>query len=205
MKLKDARVGFAMCGSYCTHRQTLDVLKDLVPQCGSVVPILAEESGRRDTRFGSSQRLRDELESVTGNNVIDSIVQAEPIGPRKLLDLLIIAPCTGNTLGKLAAGITDTTITMAAKAHLRNGGPVLLAPSTNDGLSVSLRNLGDLLSRKGYFCVPFRQDDPMGKPNSLVACMELIPAAAQRAVEGEQLQPVLLASEPEKAALLREK
>ena len=201
MKLKDARVGFAMCGSYCTHRQTLDALRELVPQCGTIIPILAEESGGQDTRFGSSQQLREQLEQLTGHSVWDRIVQVEPIGPKKLLDLLIIAPCTGNTLGKLAAGITDTAITMAAKAHLRNGGPVLLAPSTNDGLSVSLRNLGDLLSRKGYFCVPFGQDDPIGKPNSLVAHMELILPAAQSALEDVQFQPVLLASNLEQAAL----
>ena len=201
MKLKDARVGFAMCGSYCTHRQTLDALRELIPQCGAVIPILAEESGRQDTRFGSSQHLREQLEQLTGNSIWDRIVQVEPIGPKKLLDLLIIAPCTGNTMGKLAAGITDTAITMAAKAHLRNSGPVLLAPSTNDGLSVSLRNLGDLLSRKGYFCVPFSQDDPVEKPNSLVAHMELIPPAAQAALEGVQFQPVLLASHPERETL----
>lgn len=194
MKLEDARVGFAMCGSYCTYAQTMAALESLVPQAGSVIPILAEQSGRQDTRFGTSESFRTRLETLCGRPVLDSIVKVEPIGPKKLLDLLIIAPCTGNTLAKLAAGITDTAITMAAKAHLRNGRPVLLAPSTNDGLSVSLRNLGDLLSRKGYYCVPFRQDDPEGKPNSLVADMSRIPQAAQRALEGEQLQPVLLAS-----------
>lgn len=201
MKLKEARVGFAMCGSYCTHRQTLDALRTLTPQCGSVIPILAEDSGAQDTRFGTGVHLREQLEQITGNAVRDSIVAAEPIGPKKQLDLLIIAPCTGNTLGKLAAGITDTAVTMAAKAHLRNSGPVLLAPSTNDGLSVSLRNLGELLSRKGYFCVPFSQDDPVGKPNSIVSHMDLIPRAAQAALDGAQLQPVLLASELEKKGL----
>ena len=191
MRLEDARVGFALCGSYCTYAQVFAALEALVPQAGTVIPILSEQSGGRDTRFGAAADFRARLENLCGNPVLDSIVQVEPIGPKKLLDLLIIAPCTGNTLAKLACGVTDTAVTMAAKAHLRNGRPVLLAPSTNDGLSVSLRNLGDLLCRKGYYCVPFRQDDPIGKPNSLVARMELIPQAARRALNGEQLQPVL--------------
>ncbi|MCD8382075.1 MAG: dipicolinate synthase subunit B [Clostridiales bacterium] len=194
MRLEEARVGFAMCGSYCTHAQTIAALERLAPQCGAVIPILSEGSGHRDTRFGENRALRAQLENLCGHPVLDTIVQVEPIGPKHLLDLLIIAPCTGNTLGKLAVGITDTAITMAAKAHLRNGGPVLLGPSTNDGLSVSLRNLGELLSRKGYYCVPFRQDDPEKKPNSLVSRMELIPDAARQALKGEQLQPVLLPS-----------
>lgn len=202
MKLEDAKVGFALCGSYCTHAQALAALERLAPQCGSIVPILAESSGRQDTRFGANSLLRERLEQVCRHPVLDTIVQVEPIGPKRLLDLFIIAPCTGNTLGKLAAGITDTAITMAAKAHLRNNGPVLLAPSTNDGLSVSLRNLGDLLCRKGYYCVPFCQDDPIGKPNSLVARMDLIPSAAQAALEGVQLQPVLMASKLEKERML---
>lgn len=191
MRLEDASVGFALCGSYCTYAQVFAALEALVPQAGTVIPILSEQSGCRDTRFGAAAGFRARLETLCGNPVLDSIVRVEPIGPKKLLDLLIIAPCTGNTLAKLACGVTDTAVTMAAKAHLRNGRPVLLAPSTNDGLSVSLRNLGDLLCRKGYYCVPFRQDDPIGKPNSLVARMELIPQAARRALNGEQLQPVL--------------
>lgn len=191
MKLKDATVGFALCGSYCTYRQVFAALEALVPQTGQIIPILSEGSGVRDTRFGRASDVRLRLEALCGQPVWDSIVQVEPIGPKKLLDLLIIAPCTGNTLAKLSCGVTDTAITMAAKAHLRNGRPVLIAPSTNDGLSVSLRNLGDLLCRKGYYCVPFRQDDPVGKPTSLVARMDLIPQAAQSALNGEQLQPVL--------------
>jgi dipicolinate synthase subunit B len=196
MRLEDARIGFAMCGSYCTHRKALDALSDLAPRCRSVMPILSA-SGGQDTRFGTADALRRELETVCGESVRDTITATEPIGPKGLLDLLIIAPCTGNTMGKLAAGITDTAITMAAKAHLRNGRPVLIAPSTNDGLSVSLRNLGDLLSRKGYYCVPFRQDDPVGKPASLVADMAQVTAAAQAALEGRQLQPLLLGNEGE--------
>lgn len=192
MKLEDARVGFALCGSYCTYAQVFSALEALVPQAGTIIPILSQQSGSQDTRFGSAAEVRSRLEALCGRPVLDSIVQVEPIGPKKLLDLLIIAPCTGNTLAKLACGVTDTAVTMAAKAHLRNGRPVLLAPSTNDGLSVSLRNLGDLLCRKGYYCVPFRQDDPTGKPNSLVARMDQIPQAARCALDGEQMQPVLM-------------
>lgn len=191
MKLKDAKVGFALCGSYCTYREVFSALEALVPQAGQVIPILSENSGSRDTRFGTASGFRTRLEYLCGQPVWDSIVQVEPIGPKKLLDLLIIAPCTGNTMAKLACGVTDTAITMAAKAQLRNGRPVLIAPSTNDGLTVSLRNLGELLCRKDYYCVPFRQDDPSGKPNSLVARMDLIPQAAQSALDGVQLQPLL--------------
>ncbi len=194
MKLEQARVGFALCGSYCTHAQTIRALAELVPLTGQITPILAETSGSLDTRFGRNQTLRMQLEAICGASVLDSIPLVEPIGPRGLLDLLIIAPCTGNTLAKLACGITDTAITMAAKAHLRNGRPVLIAPSTNDGLSVSLRNLGDLMCRRHYYFVPFRQDDPAGKPNSLVYDPSLLAQAAVAALEGRQLQPVLLAA-----------
>ena len=192
MKLEEARVGFALCGSYCTHKSVLDALRAFAPQTKQTIPILTERSGREDSRFGTNAALREQLTAICGHPVWDNIAQVEPIGPKKLLDLLIIAPCTGNTLGKLSAGICDSAITMAAKAHLRNGGPVLLAPSTNDGLCVSLRNLGDLLMRKGYYCVPFSQDDPGGKPNSIVSHMELIAPAARLALEGEQMQPLLL-------------
>jgi len=192
MKLCDAAVGFALCGSYCTHQTVLEALKTFAGETGQLIPILAEESGSRDSRFGSNAQLRHELESLCCHPIWDSIEKVEPIGPKRLLDLLIIAPCTGNTLGKLAAGITDSAITMAAKAHLRNGRPILLAPSTNDGLSVSLRNLGDLLMRKQYYCVPFSQDDPAGKPNSIVSHMDLILPAAQAALEGRQYQPLLM-------------
>lgn len=192
MKLEEARVGFALCGSYCTHKSVLEALEVFAPQAKQVIPILTEKSGREDSRFGTNQALRTRLETICAHPVWDTIQQVEPIGPKKLLDLIIIAPCTGNTLGKLASGICDSAITMATKAHLRNGGPVLLAPSTNDGLCVSLRNLGDLLMRKGYYCVPFSQDDPFGKPNSIVSHMDLIPDAARMALEGTQLQPLLL-------------
>ena len=135
----------------------------------------------------------ERLEDLTGHEVLCDIPSVEPIGPKGLLDVLVIAPATGNTIAKLAAGITDTAVTMAAKAHLRNGRPLVIAPSTNDGLTASLRNLGELSMRKNVYLVPFRQDDPVKKPTSLVADMTLIPSAAQAALKGRQLQPVLLA------------
>ena len=157
-----------------------------------VIPIVSEFTAAEDTRFGNAHDLMREMMRICDHRVISTIKEAEPIGPKKLLDLLIIAPCTGNTLGKLANGITDTSVTMAAKAHLRNGRPVLIAPSTNDGLSSAAANIGNLLGRKYIYFVPFGQDDPIGKPASLVADFSQIPAAAQAALEGRQLQPILV-------------
>ena len=135
---------------------------------------------------------RQAAEEICGHRAVESIREAEPIGPKQLLDVLVIAPCTGNTLAKLAAGIADTAVTMAAKAHLRNGRPVVVAVSTNDGLGGAARNIGELLSRKHYYFVPFRQDDPVGKPTSLVAEMGLVTATVAAALRGEQIQPLLL-------------
>jgi dipicolinate synthase subunit B len=157
-----------------------------------VVPILSEHSAATDTRFGRAEDFRARLEAICARSPIASIREAEPIGPKKLLDVLVIAPCTGNTLGKLSHGITDTSVTMAAKAHLRNGRPLVLAVSTNDGLTTSLPNLGALSCRSHVYLVPFRQDDPVGKPASLVAQMSLIPQTVEAALRGEQLQPVVL-------------
>lgn len=186
------RVGFAFCGSYCTYAEVFPALEATAARFGQVTPIVSEHSAATDSRFGTAREHLEAMERICGHPVIDAIEKAEPIGPKKLLDLLIIAPCTGNTMAKLAAGITDTTVTMAAKSHLRNGRPVLLAPATNDGLSISLKNMGELMCRKNIYFVPFRQDDPWKKANSLVADMSLIPAAAEAALAGRQLQPVLL-------------
>lgn len=192
MKAAEVRVGFAMTGSYCTYGKVFPVLEALTKQYGVILPILSEHSAHTDTRFGTSADHQRKMEQLCGRKALTTIPEVESIGPKKLLDVLVIAPCTGNTLAKMALGITDTSVTMAAKAHLRNGRPVILAPSTNDGLAVSLRNLGDLLCRKHIYVVPFRQDDPTGKPNSLVSDMTQIPAAINAALEGRQLQPVLL-------------
>ncbi len=194
MSGRQTRVGFGLTGSYCTLHKVLPALEAVQERFGEVTPLLSEHCASTDTRFGSAEDLRREVERICGRPPLLTIAQAEPIGPKKLLDALVIAPCTGNTLAKLAWGVTDTAITMAAKAHLRNGRPLILAVSTNDGLTVSLRNLGELSCRKHVYLVPFQQDDPEGKPASLVAEMSLIPQTIEAALEGRQLQPVLLGS-----------
>ncbi len=188
----DQTVGFAVCGSFCTHAKAMEALEQVKARFRTVIPIVSECTAATDTRFGPAHELMREMERICDRRVIASIREAEPIGPKKLLDLLIIAPCTGNTLGKLACGITDTAVTMAAKAHLRNQRPLLIAPSTNDGLTASAPNLGTLLSRKYIYFVPFGQDDPIKKPTSLVADFSLVADAAQAALEGRQLQPLLI-------------
>lgn len=189
--MEKTRLGFAMCGSYCTYEEVLPVLEGLC-EAYDVTPILSEASASTDSRFGKAEEFKRRMEKATGKKVIDSIVTAEPIGPKKLLDALVVAPCTGNTLAKLAHAITDTSVTMACKAHLRNGRPLILAVSTNDGLSASAANIGTLLSRKNVYFVPFCQDSPQKKPCSLVADFSRIPQTIEAALEGRQLQPLLL-------------
>lgn len=184
-------IGFALTGSYCTFSQVFPVLEALARE-HTVLPILSENVRLTDSRFGSAQEHRSRILAVCGREPLDSIPSVEPIGPRKLLDALVVAPCTGNTLAKLSHGIADTPVTMAVKSHLRNARPVILAVSTNDGLAAAAENIGRLLSRKHYFFVPFGQDDPRGKPASLVADFFQIPAALEAALEGRQIQPVLL-------------
>lgn len=190
--MEDKTVGFAVCGSFCTHDKAMGALEQVKARFARVVPIVSECTAGTDTRFGAAHDLMREMERICDHRVISSIKEAEPIGPKKLLDLLIIAPCTGNTLGKLAAGIADSSVTMAAKAHLRNGRPLLLAPSTNDGLAASAASIGALLARKYIYFVPFGQDDPEKKPASLVADFSQVADAARAALEGKQLQPLLL-------------
>ena len=190
--LENKTVGFAVCGSFCTHAKAMEALEQVKARFARVVPIVSEVVSDTDTRFGKAHDLMREMERICDCRVISTVKAAEPIGPKKLLDLLIIAPCTGNTLGKLASGITDTSVTMAAKAHLRNGRPLLIAPSTNDGLAASAANIGALLPRKYIYFVPFGQDDFEHKPTSLVADFSLVADAAQAALEGRQLQPIHL-------------
>ena len=190
--MKKARVGFAICGSFCTHELALTALNQLCEEYETVIPLLSEKSASTDTRFGTAVDLLASVEEMTGQTAICSIDAAEPVGPKKLLDILVIAPCTGNTLGKLANGITDTAVTMAAKAHLRNDRPVVLAIATNDGLGASAQNIGMLLARKNYFFVPFGQDDAFGKPTSLIADFSKIGETVDAAIMRRQLQPVLL-------------
>ena len=185
-------MGFAICGSFCTHQAVLKELEHLCGEYETVLPILSPVTQTTDTRFGTANDLVTKVEQLTGHRAIRTIAEAEPIGPKGLLDILVIAPCTGNTLGKLAAGITDTPVTMAAKAHLRNDRPVVIALASNDGLSAAARNLGELLARKGYYFVPFGQDDAEKKPSSLVADFSCIGETVRWALEGRQLQPILL-------------
>ena len=186
------RVGFAFCGSFCTYDKAMAALEQVKAEFDDVIPIVSERGAALDTRFGNAHDFLREMERICDKRVIATIPAAEPIGPKKLLDVLVIAPCTGNTLAKLAAGVTDSSVTMAAKAHLRNERPLVIAVSTNDGLAASARNIGELLCRKNIYFVPFRQDDPVGKPNSLVADFTLVSAAIRAALDGKQLQPVLL-------------
>ena len=190
--MRKERVGFAVCGSFCTHRQVLCALEDLASVYETIIPIASENAAFTDTRFGTADDLLEKLEEITGREVLCDIPSVEPIGPQKLLDVLVIAPATGNTIAKLAAGITDTTVTMAAKAHLRNGGPVVIAMASNDGLTAGARNIGELLARKHYFFVPFGQDNAVGKPGSLVADFSQLPATVDAALAGDQIQPILL-------------
>ncbi|MBP1737624.1 MAG: dipicolinate synthase subunit [Oscillospiraceae bacterium] len=192
--MEKLRVGYAFCGSFCTYDRAIRAMECLKPMAQELIPIVSETVADTDTRFGAAHNFLREIERICDRRVIQTIVAAEPIGPEKMLDVLVIAPCTGNTLAKLAFGVTDTSVTMAAKAHRRNGGPVVVAISTNDGLGPSLKNIGELLNRKGYYFVPFRQDDPMKKPTSLVSDFDLIPATIEAAWEGQQLQPLLLQS-----------
>ena len=192
METVHTRIGFAFCGSFCTFSQAMAALEGVKARFGDVTPIVSEAVCAWDTRFGAAHDWLREMERICDRRVIQTIPQAEPIGPRGLLDALVICPCTGNTLGKLAGGIADTAVTMAAKAHLRNGRPLVIAPSTNDGLGSSAKSIGTLLDKKGVWFVPFRQDDPKGKPASLVADFSLVPDAVAAALEGKQLQPLLL-------------
>ena len=184
------RVGIAMCGSFCTFEKVLSVMEQWADRY-VLTAILSETAASTDTRFGKAADFITRLEHITGKPVIRTIADAEPVGPQKLFDVLVIAPCTGNTLAKMAHGITDTAVTMAAKAHLRNGRPLCVAFTTNDGLSVTLQNVGVLLTRKNIYFVPFYQDDPIGKPNSLSADFTKLEQTFQQAVDHNQLQPLL--------------
>ncbi len=183
-------LGFALCGSFCTYERVLGVLASLTKEY-NVIPILSEMSAATDTRFGTAQSFKERITSMCCRTPITTIKEAEPIGPKKLLDVLVIAPCTGNTLAKLALGITDSSVTMAAKAHLRNDRPLVIAVSTNDALSGSAKNIGSLLNRKNVYFVPMCQDDPIRKPRSIVADMEKIPDTVKDALEGKQIQPII--------------
>ena len=183
-------IGFAMCGSFCTFAQVFPIMEQLA-QNHNVIPIFSHNAYAIDSRFGTAKEHIARVEDICKNKVLHTIAQVEPIGPKRLLDILVIAPCTGNTIAKLAHSIADTPVTMAAKSHLRNGRPVLIAVSTNDALMGAAENIGKLMARKHFYFVPFRQDDPVKKPTSIVADFSQIPVALTEAMNGLQLQPVL--------------
>ncbi len=187
----DKTICFAMCGSFCTLSRAVDEIINLKKLNYDVIPIMSEIVFTTDTRFGKAEDFINRVEEICSHKVIHSITMAEPIGPKKMLDLLLIAPCTGNTLAKLSNGITDTAVTMSAKSHLRNKRPVLIAVSTNDGLGGSAKNIGNLMNYKNIFFVPLRQDDPLKKENSLIADFSKIPESVQSALKGKQLQPII--------------
>lgn len=186
------RVGVALCGSFCTFAAVLPQIREMCKQF-DVVPIMSETAYQTDTRFGAAADFVHELEEMCGRKVLHTVTQTEPIGPKKLLDVLVVAPTTGNTLAKLAAGIADSAVTMAVKAHLRNERPVVLAVSTNDALGTAAKNIGVLLGARHMYFVPFRQDDPIGKPRSAVADMSRIIDTLTLAAEGKQIQPIISA------------
>ncbi len=184
-------IGFALCGSFCTYANVFPIMEQL-SKSHNVMPIFSFASCSIDSRFGTAQEHIDRATAICGKEPWHTISQVEPIGPKKLLDALIIAPCTGNTLAKLAHSIADTPVTMAAKSHLRNGRPVLIAVSTNDALAGAAENIGKLMARKNIYFVPFGQDDAVGKPTSMVADFAKIPDALAAAMEGKQIQPLLI-------------
>lgn len=190
--LNDKKIGFAMTGSFCTFNTVLTEIEKLAQTGCSIIPIMSETAFSTDTRFGTADSMNNRLKSITGNDIIHTIAAAEPIGPKKLLDLLIIMPCTGNTLAKLSTGIADTAVTLAAKAHLRNQKPILIAVSTNDGLANAAKNIGILQNSKHCYFIPYRQDDFVAKQNSLVADFSTLIPAAEAALSGIQLQPMLV-------------
>ena len=184
------RLGLALCGSYCTYEKLFQAAEKLADTY-DLIPIMSENAAETDTRFGTATKHIKRLMLLSGHKVVTTIAEAEPLGPAQPMDALLIAPCTGNTLAKLSHGITDTAVTMAAKAHLRNGRPVIIALSTHDGLSGSAENIARLLNRKHFYFVPFRQDDPAKKPRSLQADFSLLEETVRAALQGRQLQPIL--------------
>lgn len=190
--MKKLAVGYALSASFCTFERSVNQLKKLVELGHNVIPIMSQNASTKDTRFGTAESFINEVESITGKKIIKTIEEAEPIGPKKMCDVLVVSPCTGNTLSKIANAITDTSVTMAVKSHLRIQRPVLLAVATNDGLGASAMNIGKLLNTKNVYFVPMSQDDCIKKPNSLVCDFTLIPHCIELAYNNKQCQPVFI-------------
>lgn len=192
MNLEGKRIGFVMTGSFCTFRKTIDELKKIVKLGAKVVPIMSENSYTMDTKFGKAEDFINEIEDITGTKILHTIQEVEPLGPKDMLDILVVAPATGNTMAKLANDIIDGTATMAVKSHLRRERPVVIAISTNNGLSGAGENIGKLLNRKHYYFVPFKQDNPITKPRSIVFDPSYLIKTIEYALDDEQIQPILL-------------
>lgn len=190
--LEGKNIGFCMTGSFCTFKNVIEQLSEFKKTGANIIPIMSFNSYNLDTKFGKASEFIKTVEDITGNKIINTIQDAEPIGPKQMTDIIVIIPCTGNTLAKLANGITDTPVLMATKSNLRNGNNVVIGVSTNDGLSGSAQNIGKLLNRRNFYFVPFRQDNPITKPRSLVFDPKLIIKTIELALENEQIQPILL-------------
>lgn len=191
MSLKGKNIGVAFTGSFCTYEKVFRELEKLVAEGANIQTIFSDASRTLDSRFGRAKDFVKKAEEMTGNKPMMTIPEAEPIGPGSLLDILVIFPCTGNTIAKLANGITDTPVLMAAKAHLRNNKPLLISVSTNDALGINMKNIGLLLNAKNIYFIPFGQDNPKTKPNSMIAHTELLIPALEAALEGRQYQPII--------------
>jgi dipicolinate synthase subunit B len=192
MNWQGITVGFALTGSHCTFDEVMPQIQRFIDAGAKIIPIASHTLMTTDTRFGTSEHWQQQLKDITGNDIISTIVSAEPLGPSKLLDVLVIAPCTGNTTSKLANAMTESAVLMAAKAQMRNQRPLVLAISTNDGLGLNAANIAKLLITKNIFFVPYGQDAPIAKPNSLVARMDLIMPTCESALQGKQFQPMII-------------
>lgn len=192
MEVKGKKIGFVLTGSFCTFNKVIPEMKELIVKQAEIIPIMSYNSYNTDTKFGKAGNFIKKIEEITGKKIIHTITESEPIGPKNMTDVMIIAPCSGNTISKLAYDIIDTPATMAAKSHLRNELPLVIAPSTNNGLSGNAESLGKLLNRRNYYFVPFRQDNPITKPRSLVFDPKYIIKTIEYALEGEQINPILL-------------
>ena len=192
MDLSGYTIGIGITGSFRTFDKVKIEIREMKQVFGDIVPIFSNSAASYDTRFGTAEKMREDIEEITGHKIIDTIMGAEPIGPKGYLDAMVIAPCTGNTLAKLANGITDSPVLMAAKAHLRNNKPLIISISTNDAMGINFKNIGLLMNMKNIYFVPFAQDDPVKKPNSLIANLNLIPDTIEMAMQGKQIEPVLV-------------
>jgi len=192
LEVKGKKIGFVLTGSFCTFSKVIPKIKELKKLKAEIIPIMSFNSYNLDTKFGKAEDFIKEIEEITGNEIIHTIQEAEPIGPKHLTDIMIVAPASGNTMAKLASDIIDTSALMAVKSHLRNNLPVVIAPSTNNGLGAAAINIGNLLNRKNYYFVPFRQDNPITKPRSIVFDSEYIIKTIEYALDGEQIEPIIL-------------